>query len=77
MTPVVVLCAGDLAHGVVEGQSEDLDVEVNGITGEIAFRPAPVAIFDDEAGIGGRDKVARLARATSWRPRCWSSGTSS
>jgi hypothetical protein len=33
MTPAVILCAGDLTHGVVEGQAEDLDVEVNGIAG--------------------------------------------
>jgi hypothetical protein len=69
MTPVVVYVsaalwrdgAGDLAHGVVEGQAEDLDVEVDGIAGEIAFRPAPVAVFDDEAGIGGQAEVAGLA----------------
>ena len=51
----------DLAHGVMEGQAEDLDVEVNGVAGEIAFGPAPVAVFDDEAGIGGQNKIARLA----------------
>lgn len=50
----------DLAHGVVEGQAEDLDVEVNGIAGKIAFRPAPVAVFDDETGIGGQNKIAGL-----------------
>ncbi len=62
MTPAAgLLCAGDLAHGVVEGQAEDLDVEVNGVAGQIAFRPAPVAVFDDEAGIGGQATIARLA----------------
>jgi len=59
---VVVLCAGDLAHGVVEGQAEDLEVEVNGIAGKIAFRPAPVAVFDDETGISWQNKIAGLAR---------------
>ena len=59
--PVVGLCAGDLAHGVVEGQAEDLDMEVNGVAGEVALRPAPVAVFDDEAGKGGQNKIARLA----------------
>ena len=54
MTPAVVLCAGDLAHGVVEREAEDLDVEVNGVAGEVTFRPAPIAVFDDEAGIGGQ-----------------------
>ena len=56
------LRAGELAHGVVEGQAEHLDVEVNGIAGEVAFGPAPVAVFDDQAGIGGQNKIARLAR---------------
>ncbi len=62
MTPAAVLCAGDLAHGVVEGQAEDLDVEVNGVAGEVAFWPAPVGVLDDEAGIGGQNKIARLMR---------------
>ena len=52
---------GDLAHGVVEGQAKDLDVEVNGVAGEVPLRPAPIAVFDDEAGIGGQGKIARLA----------------
>jgi hypothetical protein len=50
-----------LAHGVVEGQAEHLDMEVNGVTGKVALRPAPVAIFDDEAGIGGQNEIACLA----------------
>ena len=63
MTPAVVLCASDLAHGMVEGMAEDLDVEVNGVAGEVApLRPAPVTVFDDETGIGGQNKIARLAR---------------
>ncbi len=61
MTPAVVLCAGDLAHGVVEGEAEHLDVEVDGVAGEITFRPAPIAIFNAEAGIGGQNKVVGLA----------------
>jgi hypothetical protein len=36
-------------------------VEVNGIAGEVAFGPAPEAVFDDETGIDGQNKVARLA----------------
>jgi hypothetical protein len=36
-------------------------VEVNGIAGEVAFRPAPVAVFDDEAGIGGQNIITGLA----------------
>lgn len=61
MTPAAGLCADDLAHGIVEGQAENLDVEVNGVAGEVPFRPAPVAVFDDETGIGGQNKIARFA----------------
>ena len=61
MTSAVVLCAGDLAHGLVEGVAQHLDMEVNGVAGEVAFGPAPIAVFDDEAGIGGQNKIARLA----------------
>ena len=60
MTLAAGLCAGDLAHGVVEGQTKNLDMEVNGIAGQIAFRPAPVTVFDDEAGIGGQNEIVRL-----------------
>ena len=59
--PAAVLRAGDLAHGVVEGQAEDLDTEVNGVAGEVALRPAPIGVLDDETGIGGQSKIARLA----------------
>lgn len=61
MTPAVVLCDGDLAHGLVEGMAENLDVEVNGVAGEVAFGPASVAVLDDEAGIGGQNKIACLS----------------
>ena len=61
MPPAVVLCAGDLAHGIVEGQAEHLNMEVNGVPSQITFEPAPVTVFDDEAGIGGQNKIARLA----------------
>lgn len=60
-TPADGLGSSDLAHGVVEGQPQHLDMEVNGITGEVTFRPAPVAVFDDETGIGWQNKIARLA----------------
>ena len=61
MMPVAGLsCAGDLAHGVVEGQSQDLDMEVNGVAGQIPFGPAPVTVLDDQAGMGGQNKIARL-----------------
>jgi len=45
----------------MEGQAENLDVEVNGVASEVAFGPAPVTVFDDEAGIGGQNKIAGLA----------------
>jgi len=62
MTPAVrLLSSGDLAHGVVEGHAEDLEVEVNGVAGEVAFGPAPVTVLDDETGIGGQNKIAGLA----------------
>ena len=64
MTPVTKLAfrssAGDLAHGVVEAHPEDLREEVDGVAGLVAFGPAPVAVFDDESGMGGQNKVARL-----------------
>ena len=59
-----------MAHGVVEGQAEDLDKEVDGVAGEVVLgpasawlrrgRPAPVAVLEDEAGIGGQNEIARL-----------------
>jgi hypothetical protein len=36
-------------------------VEVNGVAGEVAFRPAPVTVFDDETRIGGQNEIAGLA----------------
>jgi hypothetical protein len=63
VTPAVVLWqAGDESHGVVEGQAEDLDAEVDGVASQIALRPAPIAVFDDEAGIGGQNEIARVLR---------------
>ena len=55
------LGAGDLAHGIMEGQAEHLDVEVNGVASQIALGPAPVTVFDGETGIGGHGKIVRLA----------------
>ena len=60
-TPAAGLCAGNLAHGVVEGLAEDLDMEVDGVASEMAFWPAPVAVFYDETGISGQNKIACLA----------------
>jgi hypothetical protein len=40
-TAAAGLCAGDPARRVVEGPSEHLDIEANGVVGRVAFRPAP------------------------------------
>jgi hypothetical protein len=50
----------DLAHGVVKGQAKDLDKEVDGVACQLSLRPAPVAVFDDDAGMCGQFEVARL-----------------
>ena len=50
----VGLLAGDLAHGVVEGETEDLDGEVDGVAGQVALGPASEAVFEDEAGTGSK-----------------------
>ena len=55
VTPAVVLDAGDLVHGIMEGQTENLNVEVNRIAGKVALGRAPVAVFDNETGIGGQN----------------------
>ena len=47
-------------HGIVEVHAQDVDKEVDGVAVEVSVRPAPVTFFDDQAGIGGQDKVARL-----------------
>ena len=41
-----------MAHGVVEGQTQNLDKEVNGVAGQIALGPTPVAVFDQSRCIG-------------------------
>ena len=46
----------------MEAHAQDMDEEVNGVAIEVALRPAPVTIFDDETGIGGQNKIVRLAR---------------
>ncbi len=34
---------------------------MNGIAGQVAFGPAPIVVFDDQAAIGGQDKMTRFA----------------
>ncbi len=50
----------DFAHGVVKGETQDLDKEVDGVAGEVSLGPAPVAFLDDETGIDGKFEVPRL-----------------
>lgn len=50
-----------MGHGVVEGEAEDLDEEVDRVTGFVLGGPAPIVLFDDEAWIGRKDKIAGLA----------------
>jgi hypothetical protein len=59
--------SGDLEHGVVEGQLENLDKEVDGVTFQAASVPVPIGFLDDEAGEGGQLQVARLLLD----PACW------
>ena len=73
---VVRMCdlrGGDLAQGAVERQAEDLDEEVNGVAGEAAYRPAPVAVFDVEPWINRQDESAsrpvRQLEAAPLEPR--------
>ncbi|MBE0541267.1 MAG: hypothetical protein IH623_07775 [Verrucomicrobia bacterium] len=49
--------AGGWVHGVVEGQAQDLDVEVNGVAGEVAFGPAPITVLDDDVPKGVRSNA--------------------
>lgn len=37
-----------------------MDKEVDGVAGQVALRPSPVAVFEDESWMGGQFKVARL-----------------
>ena len=65
MTPAVGFTvagsfAGDVVHGLVEGQPQDLDKEVDGVTFQAASVPVPIGFLDDEAGEGGQLQVARL-----------------
>ncbi len=61
MDPAGVLRAADEAHGVVEGETEDLGVEVDGVAGEVALGPAPEGVFYDETLESGQGKVAGIA----------------
>ncbi len=55
------LLSGDLAHGVVEAQAQNLNEEVDGVAGQVASRPLPIAVFDDQIRIGGLLVVFRFA----------------
>ena len=71
----------DLEHGVVEGQFEDLNEEVDGVALEVTLGPAPVAFFEEETGEGGQLEVAGLlldeleaVLVQEWDQRCPASG---
>lgn len=44
----------------MEGDAEDLHEEVNGVAGHVALRPAPVAVFEDQAFVSSQLEVAVL-----------------
>ena len=52
--------AGDLLHGIVEGETEHAHAEVDGIARKLTIRPAPIGVFDDETGIGRHGIIARV-----------------
>ena len=40
--------SNDLAHGIMEGEGEDVDKEVDGVAGQIAFGSAAYEICEGE-----------------------------
>ena len=52
------LSGGDPAHGVIKGQAQDLDEEVNGIASQVALGPTPITVFKQEDLVGGQFEVA-------------------
>ena len=53
----------DGVHGLVEREALDFDEEVDGVAGQIAFGPAPIAVLDEETAEGGDGKVTGFALA--------------
>lgn len=51
----------DSVHGFVEREPLDFDEEVDGVPGQIALGPAPIAVFDGESAVGGDGKISGLA----------------
>ena len=48
----------DRLHGLMERQSQDLNVEVNGVAGLVVRGPAPIAVFEEQALERGHLEVA-------------------
>ncbi len=48
-----------MTHRVVEGEAQDLDEEVDGVTSFVPLWPAPIAVFEDQALEGTQKEVAR------------------
>ena len=44
-------------HGLVEREAQDLDVEVDGVAGQVALGPTPITVFKDETGKGRQNEV--------------------
>jgi hypothetical protein len=42
----------------MEGKPQHPDEVINGIAGQVALGPAPIAVLDDETGISGQDEIA-------------------
>jgi hypothetical protein len=64
---------GDLAHGVVEGQAEDLGIEVGGIAGQVALGEAllfflPFYVIPCQLGLTGIKPTLRVRTWPAPRP---------
>ena len=47
----------------MEAHPQDLNAEVDGVAGQVPFRPAPITVFEEQAGMAGQLKVAGVAFA--------------
>lgn len=50
--------SGDLAHGIMEGETEDLGEEVDGVARFVVSGPAPVGVLEQETRVIGGFEVA-------------------
>ena len=54
--------AGDLAHGVVEGQAEDLNAEVNGVASEVVYNSLQSGQGEPNASITASNCTCNASR---------------